>query len=230
MARPLRTTRIKYELDPGKTALIILDMTNDFLMSGAVCEMAWARECIPGLKRLLAHCRSLAIPVLYTVYVHEQSTGHMEDFWLELKDGAMKPGSAGLKIFAEISPKASDVIVEKHSYSAFHGSRLEERLKAAGIDSVIIAGVATNYACYLTAREAQCRDFRVVFLSDATAAMDLPDLGWGFFAHEQVQDLFLTNLALGVADVSTVDEVIAKLGASTPVTGRSQSDKTGRGR
>jgi ureidoacrylate peracid hydrolase len=76
---------------------------------------------------------------------------------------------------------------------------------------VIISGFATNWCCNLTAYEAVCRDFRVILLSDGTAAMDLPDMGWGPVAHEKLHEVFLTNFAVGGGQVSTIDEILSEL-------------------
>jgi len=60
--------------------------------------------------------------------------------------------------------------LEKPRFGAFHAAHLELLLRARGIDTLIITGIATNVFCETTAREAAVRDFRVFFLSDGTAS------------------------------------------------------------
>jgi isochorismatase family protein/alpha/beta hydrolase family protein len=68
-----------------------------------------------------------------------------------------------------------DILLDKPRYGAFHGTDLDLILRARGIDTVIIAGIATNVCCETTAREAVVRDFRVFFLSDGTATFGKGD-------------------------------------------------------
>jgi nicotinamidase-related amidase len=66
-----------------------------------------------------------------------------------------------------------DVILNKPRYGGFHGTDLEMVLRSAGVDTVIISGIATNICCETTAREAAQRDFHVYFLSDGTATKEM---------------------------------------------------------
>jgi ureidoacrylate peracid hydrolase len=65
--------------------------------------------------------------------------------------------------------------------------------------------------CESTTRDAFSRDYKVIFLSDGTAAGDLPDLGFGPVSAEEVQKVVLTVLAMCFAQVSSIDQVIAEI-------------------
>lgn len=79
-------------------------------------------------------------------------------------------------------------------------------LRARGIDSVIVSGIATNACCDTTAREAMVREFRVFFLSDGTATGPSGDV-----SAEDLQRATLATLSALFAQVLTVDDMIAKL-------------------
>src|SRR6478752_7589747 len=91
---------------------------------------------------------------------------------------------------------------------------LETILRARGIDTVLIGGIATNFCCDTTAREAHAREFKVLFLSDGTATIDLRDTLRGTIPADQVQRLTLAILAFGFAEVLSVTEACKKLPAT----------------
>jgi nicotinamidase-related amidase len=62
-----------------------------------------------------------------------------------------------------------DIIIDKNRYSAFWRTGLDEFLRSKNVEDVVIAGVLTNCCCETTARDAFMRDYRVFFVSDATA-------------------------------------------------------------
>ena len=103
-----------------------------------------------------------------------------------------------------------DILLDKPRFGAFHGTDLELILRTRGIDTLIISGVATNVCCETTAREAAVRDFRVFFLSDGTATAPMGNL-----SAEQLQNATCTTLGFLFAEVLTVDQMIAKVQASS---------------
>ena len=104
-----------------------------------------------------------------------------------------------------------DVILNKPRYGGFHGTDLEMVLRSAGVDTVIISGIATNICCETTAREAAQRDFHVYFLSDGTATKEMNGV-----AAEELQRATCASLAMVFAQVATVDEVIHKIAEESP--------------
>jgi ureidoacrylate peracid hydrolase len=103
-----------------------------------------------------------------------------------------------------------DILLEKPRFGAFHGTDLELLLRARGIDSIIITGIATNVCCETTAREAMVRDFRVFFLSDATTTFGIGDV-----SAAELQRATCATLGFVFAQVLTVDEMIGKIKAAS---------------
>jgi len=84
-------------------------------------------------------------------------------------------------------------------------------IDATGIDTVIIGGVDIHVCCEATAREARHHNRRVIFLADGTATRDQPDAGWGTITADKMQCNVLTRMALGYAEVTTIEDVIGRL-------------------
>jgi nicotinamidase-related amidase len=121
-------------------------------------------------------------------------------------------GSFAATLHAKLQVDPRDILLEKPRFGEFHGTDLELILRARGIDSVIVTGVASNVCAGMTAREACVRDFRVFFLSDGTATSDM-----GGVPHGELQRATCAVLGFAFAHVLTVDEMIEKLKAASAV-------------
>lgn len=202
---------IQFDLNPKTTALLIVDMQNDFVKEGAPMHVPAALRIVPRLRELLEFCRRKGIPVIYTAHMHSRDgsdMGLMDDFWTPIRNRmALIEGTEGVEIYPEIAPKEGEAVVRKHRYSGFYGTDLEIRLCNMGIDTVVISGTVTNMCCESTARDAQFRDFKVIFLSDTTAPMDIPGM-----SAEEVQKATCHSLAASIGQVMTSQELMDKLG------------------
>lgn len=78
------------------------------------------------------------------------------------------------------------------------------------MDAVVIAGVTTENCCHATARDAFFRDYKVVFLSDATGAPDYLDVGQGGMSGAEVHQATLVVLSNSTADVLSTDDFLAR--------------------
>jgi biuret amidohydrolase len=206
---PYRVERI----EPRKTALIVVDMQNDFLEFPSVATRA-AQVILPNLKRAIAFCRQSEIRVVYTTHVHRHNGCDLGLFAIsapKIASGAiLADGSPGAEIHPAIAPLARDVIIKKHRYSAFYGTDLEIVLRGMGVDTVVVAGVTTENCCHATARDAFFRDYKVVFLSDATGAHDYLDVGQGGMSGDEVHQATLVVLSNNTADVLSTDDFLAR--------------------
>jgi ureidoacrylate peracid hydrolase len=218
--------QVTYPLIPEKTAMIVVDMQNDFVQEGAPIEVPHARAMVPRLNRLLDVCRTQKIPVIYIHHVirgGDIDAGRLADHHAVIRNNkAIVAGTPNVEIYEGLKPHPGDLVVAKPRYSAFYGTDLEAILRSQGIDTLIISGTVTNVCCESTARDAFSRDYKVIFLSDGNAARDLPDVGFGPVSAEEVQKVVLTVLALCFAQVSSIDQVMAELEQ------RSADTKTGK--
>jgi nicotinamidase-related amidase len=205
-------TRCVESLDPARTALAVVDMQNYFVTPGfqACCDDA--RGLAKPIHRLAGELRSAGGVV---VWIQTAALPAEHGDWQSLYDtyspGArearlrdLAEGSEGYALWSEMKPDPADIFVRKLRYSAFiqESSDIEARLRERGIDTVLIAGVATNVCCESTARDAMMVGFRVIMVSDCLAAMT-----------EEEHRASLVSFALYFGDVMDSGEVISLLHA-----------------
>ena len=207
--------QVQYPIIPEKTAMIVVDMQNDFVQEGAPIEIPRARAMVPRLNRLLDVCRAHQIPVIYIHHVirgGDIDAGRLADHHEAIRNNkAIIAGTSNVEIYEGLKPHPGDLVVAKPRYSAFYGTDLEAILRSKGIDTLIISGTVTNVCCESTTRDAFSRDYKVIFLSDGNAAGDLPDMGFGPVSAEESQKVVLTVLAMCFAQVSSIDQVMAEI-------------------
>jgi biuret amidohydrolase len=124
---------------------------------------------------------------------------------------ALVDGTPGVDIYPELTPAPGEHVIKKHRYSGFFGTDLDMILREWGVDAVIISGTTTENCCHATARDAMFRNYRVAFLSDATATYDYPDQGFGAMPAAQVHHATLVILAASTAHVMSVKDMRARI-------------------
>lgn len=159
--------------DQCRTALLVLDMQNDFIEEGAALEVRGIRTGVPKLKRFIAACRAKGMSIVYTRHLFSPEENPIEA-WLfpELKKTGLRVDDCGAEIVSALAPREGDIVIDKKRYDAFHGTKLGDLLRARGVSQVIITGTMTEVCCESTARGAMMRDFEVLFCSDLTFTRD----------------------------------------------------------
>lgn len=194
-------------IERDRTALLVIDMQNDFVKEGAILEVPKIRSQIPKIKRLIETCRELGIPIIYTKQVY-RANSKVKPLVLEMlplleKEG-LRDGTEGAEIYSELEPKPEDITVRKMGFNAFYNTDLESILRnikgRRNVDTLIICGTVTNICCESTARDAFERDYKVVFGSDITSA-------W----TDEFQTLTLKNIEYAFGRVMTCDEIVNAL-------------------
>ena len=197
------------KIDPTKTAMIVVDMENDFVVNGAPMQSKQALAMADRLAETLAFCRSVGLRIVYTAHVHRQDgcdMGLYDDLYPPIEQrSALVDGTPGVDIYPVLAPAPGEHVIKKHRYSAFFATDLDLILREWGIDSVVISGTTTENCCHATARDAMFRNYKVAFLADGTGTFDYPDVGYGVMSAEDVHQATLTILAFSTAHVmSTV--------------------------
>jgi len=169
---------INNTIDIKKTALLVIDMQNDFVLKGAIMEVPDAKKQVPKIKELIEICRKKNIPVIYTVHETDPVLCPLEVVvFPHLKTQGMRKGTKGVEIVDGLKPLVTEKVVTKHRYSAFYNTDLEEYLKGLQkdnpIDTLIICGTVTNICCESTARDAFFRDYKVILVSDCCSAVSV---------------------------------------------------------
>jgi biuret amidohydrolase len=201
-------------IDPKTTAVIVVDMQNDFIAQGAPLETPMGRDLMPTLAKLLTHARATGMTVIYTTHAHRSNgcdMGLFAEIYPPIRDRAgLVDDTQGIEIYPDVAPKLDEVVIKKHRYSAFFGTDLDIILRTKGITTVAVTGVTTENCCHATARDAMFNGYRVAFISDATGTYDYPDAGFGPIPAQEVHRVTLGVLAVSTAHVMTTDEMIQK--------------------
>lgn len=212
-----RSRQLGVELEPRKTAIIVVDMQNDFLQEGAPLETPTGRAFLDDLSTFVEACRASGCLIVYTRDVHRASgcdIGSKGELWRPIgEQDAFVDGTTGAEIHDSISPRAEDVVVDKRRYSGFFGTDLDTVLRNAGTSTVVITGVTTENCCASTARDAQFRDYEVVFVRDLTGTFEYPDQGFGAKSAREIHETVCTIIGTSVGAVRSSAEVLDALDA-----------------
>lgn len=202
-------------IDPSKTAIIVVDMQNDFIAEGATLRSEMSAAMAPRLAGLLDRCRPRGVRVAYTIQAHRpdgSDLGPYRELYPQIAEGrCLIEGQTGIDIHDSVQARPGDILVTKRRYSAFFATDLDLILRSLKIDTVAVAGTTTENCCHATARDAMFLGYRVAFLSDLTGTYDHPDMGWGALPAQRVHEAMLTVLAVSTAHVMTGSEFEARL-------------------
>jgi ureidoacrylate peracid hydrolase len=200
-----------YEPDPARTALLVIDAQREYFDPDGALFTEHAAEILENLLALLDGARRSGTRVVWIRHVMAADgtdAGRMGDFD---DTPSFVAGTSGVEITPRLVPEDGEPIVDKTRYSAFVNTRLESILKTWGVDTLLITGLMTQYCSVTTARHAHDLDYRVIFVADANAGPDLPDLGFGEVPHADALRVIATSLAGGIADVVSTDAVLGAL-------------------
>ena len=163
---PEYTLAREVSVDPRTTALIVVDMQNDFVKPGGALVVETAAATIPAIQRLLALARAKGMKVFFTQDTHEEG-----DIEFPIWGPHVLRGTWGWQIVDELAPRPGERVIEKLRYDGFFGTPLDHELRLAGIQSVIVCGTVANICVLHTAGSAALRGYRVVLLINAISAI-----------------------------------------------------------
>jgi nicotinamidase-related amidase len=130
---------------------------------------------LPRVARAIGAARTAGIPVVYVTvgFRHGKPEIHPRNkMFGALPSGAFTPDDPAAEIHPDVAPLPGETVVVKNRVSAFAGNDLRQILAAAGIDHLVLTGIATSGVVLATACHAADRDYRLTFLSDACADSD----------------------------------------------------------
>ncbi|RLM24489.1 isochorismatase [Brenneria alni] len=172
-AASLPDNKVSWPLETSRAALLIHDMQHYFLHFWGENSPLTAR-LIENIVRLKAFCRQHAIPVFYTAQPENQSAADralLNDMW----GPGLNNYPEQQKITDALTPEIDDTVLVKWRYSAFVRTDLEQRLRDAGRDQLIICGVYAHIGCLTTANDAFMRDIKPFMAADALADFSLEE-------------------------------------------------------
>jgi nicotinamidase-related amidase len=138
------------------TAVLVIDMLNDFVQKGSPLEIPRARRIVPNIKKRLAKARRERTPVIYVCDKHRK-----DDPEFNVWPKHAVNGTPGAEIINELKPRSRDYIIDKTTYSAFFQTKLEKLFKKLGTKKIVITGVITEICVLYTAVDAYMRGYEV---------------------------------------------------------------------
>jgi nicotinamidase-related amidase len=146
--------------DHRNTALLMIDIQNAMFGPDEICHEP--ERMLAKAGDLLTRARAAKVPVYFVQHCESE--------------GGFKPGSAGWQIHPAIAPKPGEPVTEKWAASSFYKTDLDQKLRAAGIDALVIAGLQSEFCIDTACRVAQSLGYKVTLAADAHSTFDNPVL------------------------------------------------------
>jgi ureidoacrylate peracid hydrolase len=172
-------------LEPGRTALLVVDMQHGFLDPGEALEVPQARAIVPVIQQLLGAFRRRGWPVAFSEFVYDPALPllvgevHPEHQPAPPGDpgGFGRPSSSCLAghpsaaTVAPLAPAPGEILVRKHGYDAFAGTALDGALRARRVQALVVTGTMTDICVLATVVGAFHREYRITVVQDAVATL-----------------------------------------------------------
>lgn len=184
----------RVELPAGDTAVIVVDMQNDFVKEGGTLVVPDAAATIPQIRRLLERARGAGARIVYTQDTHFEGDPEWQ-IWPE----HCRAGTWGWQIVDELAPQEGDLIVQKNRYDGFYGTWLEHFLGHVwGVRNLVIVGTVSSICVLHTAASAGLRWYNVVVPADGVSALTEFDQA---LTLRQVSWLYTGSITRSVDDI-----------------------------
>ncbi|HSE04901.1 MAG TPA: isochorismatase family cysteine hydrolase [Methylomirabilota bacterium] len=172
-------------LEPGRTALLVVDMQRAFLEPGQAMEVPPAREVVPRIQALIGIFREKRLPVVFTEFTYSPAApllvGELHPEHRPAAPGAPTgfghPSSSCLegedntRVIPELAPRADELVVRKHYYDGFNGTVLDGALRARGIGTLVVTGTMTDICVLGTVIGGFNREYRMIVVEDGVATL-----------------------------------------------------------
>jgi nicotinamidase-related amidase len=205
-------------VDPTTTALLVMDFENDLVhpdgkfADAGVPAQVEEKRAIPNAARALTAAREAGLPVLHVQVAwrpgFSDANLHAPLFAGAAESDALVEGTWGADFHEDLQPAEGELVIVKRGVSAFAGTELERLLNRRGIDTLVLAGIATSFVVEGTARDAVDRGYRVIVLGDCCASMT-----------DEMHRFSVETLLPLLTEVVLADELIEAL-AETSAAGR----------
>ncbi|WP_137152213.1 isochorismatase family cysteine hydrolase [Devosia sp. FKR38] len=211
------------DIDPARTALIVIDMQRDFVEPGGFGaslgnDVTLLQAIIPTVGRLIAGFRAAGVTVIHTRECHVPDLSDCPPAKRNRGNPALRIGDAGpmgrilvagepgADIVPELAPIVGEIVIDKPGKGAFYATELGKILADRGIRQLVFAGVTTEVCVQTSMREANDRGFECVLATDATESY--------FPAFKQATLEMIAAQGGIVGWLATTDEIVSALHGS----------------
>lgn len=181
-------------LPAAQSAVVVVDMQNDFVTPGGSLVVPAAEATLPNIQRLLAAARQAGVHVAYTQDTHFE--GDLEwQIWPE----HCRQGTWGWQIVDALAPQPGDLVEQKNRYDGFYGTSLDHYLSRVWkVQHLVIVGTIASICVLHTAASAGLRWFHVIIPADGTSALTTFDQA---LTLRQVSWLYTGSATKSVDDI-----------------------------
>jgi ureidoacrylate peracid hydrolase len=197
-------------LDVPRSALLVVDMQNAFVVAGNPTSVPGASRIIPNINQLARAIRTQGGLVVWLRMASLPGDwGTLYDSFLPgVRDSVrdlLIPGNVGHRLHDQMEVQDADVVLDKTRFSAFIGSssELDSVLRERRIETLIVTGTLSNVCCESTARDGMMLNYRVIFVSDANAA-----------PNDALHNATLTNMIRVFGTVGPTSSILRRLSSS----------------
>ncbi len=163
-----------FKLGP-QDALLVIDMQNDFCATGGFLQrernydVSQTHGIAQRIGAVVTTARAAGMPVVWIRSIYDFKYLNEADIAKRGTEGCCLEGTWGVEFF-ELEPAPGETIVEKHCFSAFQNTHLDAELRARGIRTLVMTGVATNVCVDSTLREGFFLGYHIVLLEDCVGS------------------------------------------------------------
>ncbi|BBG22877.1 cysteine hydrolase family protein [Sulfuracidifex tepidarius] len=157
----------KVDLPPSSTALLIVDMQNDFVHKDGKLYVPDAEKTVEPIRDLIKKFRNSGSLVIYTQDWHMKDDPEFK-IWGE----HALAGTWGAEIYSDLSPDKDDFLIRKYRYDAFFGTSLDYLLRVKNIKNIVVTGTVANICVLHTAGSAALRWYNVIVPKEGISALD----------------------------------------------------------
>jgi len=174
-----------FDFNKDRTALVIVDMQNDFVRRDAPMRVDEAYESIPVNQRLLAFAREKGMPVIFTKFVSGEIPSLLWNWSPEIESSHscarnyeryypdIGRSEQCADIIDELKPiMPGDYVIEKYHYSSFRNTGLTDILRSEGADTIAVTGTVTQICIACTIFDGFAEGFKAIAISDAVSTWD----------------------------------------------------------
>lgn len=171
----IRLDSLEEQIDLRHTALLVVDIQNDFCAHGGYLnrarnyDIAFADLVVAKIGQVVTAARNAGSPVVWIRSVYDFKYLAAPHIAKRREEGCCLEGSWGAE-FYKLQPERDDLVVTKHAFSGFRGTPLDDLLRARGIKTLIITGVATNVCVDSTLRDGFFHGYYIVVLDDCVGS------------------------------------------------------------
>ena len=193
-------------IDPGRTAVIVVDMINEFCKPGGAMVLPGYERLVGPQLQVIAAARQAGVPVIWVHDVHRANVRQDRE-WLKRSPHGIE-NTWAVEIIDDLGARADEIHVTKRRYSAFFGTDLDLTLKDLGVNQIVVFGVVTNICVRSTVHDGFFLGYDIAVPQDCCAA-----------TGQREQDSSLYDIATHfgtITDAGSLAATFAAGGATIP--------------